>query len=57
MRRVGDYRPDVEIKKEMLDRIRKGGFRPCIAIDDRDCVVAMWRAEGLTCLQVAPGDF
>ena len=26
-------------------------------LDDRDSVVAMWRAMGLTCLQVAPGAF
>ena len=28
----------------------------CI-FDDRDKVVKMWREEGLTCMQVAPGDF
>jgi hypothetical protein len=26
-------------------------------LDDRDQVVTMWRGLGLTCLQVAPGDF
>ena len=26
-------------------------------LEDRQCVVDMWRGEGLTCLQVAPGDF
>jgi len=26
-------------------------------IDDRQVVVDFWRAEGLTCLQCAPGDF
>jgi hypothetical protein len=26
-------------------------------VDDRQKVVDMWRAEGLTCFQVAPGDF
>ena len=26
-------------------------------LEDRKCVVDMWRGEGLTCLQVAPGDF
>ena len=25
--------------------------------DDRDKVVAMWRRNGITCFQVAPGDF
>ena len=28
-----------------------------MTVDDRQRVVDMWRAEGLTCLQVAPGDF
>ena len=26
-------------------------------LDDRDQVVRMWRHRGLTCLQVAPGNF
>jgi hypothetical protein len=26
-------------------------------LEDRQSVVDMWRGEGLTCLQVAPGDF
>ena len=28
-----------------------------MTVDDRQKVVDMWRAEGLTCFQVAPGDF
>lgn len=31
--------------------------RIAMVFDDRDKVVAMWRRQGLTCLQVAPGDF
>jgi hypothetical protein len=27
------------------------------AFDDRDRVVQMWRAAGVTCFQVAPGEF
>lgn len=54
MRRQGDYTPDDELKRgwaePMLDRI-------LFTVDDRDKVVAMWRALGVTCLQVADGDF
>lgn len=52
-----EYTPDFEVKLEMLEMIRGAGFDPQIAIDDRDQVVKMWREQGLTCLQVAEGDF
>lgn len=55
MRPTGDYRPDVAIKKEMLDYIRQEGFDVLFAVDDRRSVVDMWRANGVTCLQCAPG--
>lgn len=54
MRREGDHRPDHIIKREFL---LASDARPDIIFDDRNQVVDMWRAEGLTCLQVAPGDF
>lgn len=57
MRGVKDYRADPEIKSELLDEIRKDGFDPWLVVDDRQRVVDMWRARGLTCLQCAPGDF
>ena len=54
MRRAGDYTPDDELKqswaKPILERI-------LFTVDDRDKVVAMWRRLGVTCLQVADGDF
>jgi phosphoglycolate phosphatase-like HAD superfamily hydrolase len=56
MRQDGDRRDDPIIKREMLAEIRKR-YRPILAVEDRTRVVAMWRAEGLTCLQCAPGDF
>ena len=31
--------------------------RVLCAYDDRDKVVAAWRAAGVPCFQVAPGDF
>jgi hypothetical protein len=56
MRAEGDTRRDSVVKRELLDRI--GEFYDVqAAIDDRQQVVDMWRAAGLLCLQVAPGDF
>jgi uncharacterized HAD superfamily protein len=57
MRAAKDYREDDIVKSELLDQIISDGYEPWLAIDDRDRVVAMWRARGLTCLQCAPGDF
>ena len=57
MRAARDYRGDEIVKSELLDRIMAQGYRPWLVIDDREKVVAMWRARGLTCLQCAPGDF
>lgn len=58
MRHEGDYRPDHEIKQEMYDRMLIEDLeRVALVFDDRSRVVDMWRANGLRCLQVAPGDF
>lgn len=57
MRKAGDYRPDYEIKLEILGLIRKCGYNPILAFDDRQQVVDMWRSEGIRCCQVAKGDF
>src|SRR4029077_20520747 len=55
MRAGGDNRPDEVVKKEILDHLPKE--RIAYVLDDRNKVVQMWRDNGLTCLQVAPGDF
>lgn len=57
MRPHGDTRPDVEIKGEWLEEARRADRLPQLAYEDRGRVVAMWRGAGITCLQVAPGDF
>jgi hypothetical protein len=41
----------------MLDKMRKEGFNPTMAFDDRQQVVDMWREKGLTVAQVDKGDF
>ena len=55
MREEGDFRPDDTLKREWLEEI--GVENVLFCIDDRQSVVNMWRDMGLTCFQVAPGDF
>lgn len=54
MREAGDFTVDHELKERWL---RFEDPKPDLAFDDRDQVVAMWRRNGITCCQVAPGDF
>lgn len=51
MRAAGDTRPDYIVKAQLLRGIHEDGFEPWLVIDDRPSVVAMWRENGLTCLQ------
>lgn len=56
MRKDGDYRPDDVVKEEILHaHIDKD--RVLFVLDDRQSVVDMWRRNGLTCFQVAEGNF
>tara|TARA_B100001939_G_scaffold347495_1_gene369285 strand:+ start:1404 stop:1937 length:534 start_codon:yes stop_codon:yes gene_type:complete len=57
MRSDSDYRPDFVVKADMLTKMKKDGFDPIMAVDDRQQVVDMWRANGLTVLQVDEGNF
>lgn len=57
MRKEGDHRPDDVLKVELLAEVRAAGFEPIMAFDDRNRVVAAWRAAGIPCAQVAEGDF
>jgi len=62
MRNIGDYRDDREIKRGFwveLNRLADPKFTKdnTIIFDDRQKVVDMWREMGLTCCQVAPGNF
>ena len=58
MRPEGDYRPDTELKQIWLDQFhQEHGVMPDMIFDDRQSVVDMWRKNGVTCAQVAPGDF
>ena len=57
MRASGDHRSDDIVKDELFERYIRDRWHVLGVLDDRDKVVAMWRAKGLTCLQVAPGNF
>jgi phosphoglycolate phosphatase-like HAD superfamily hydrolase len=51
MRRDGDYRPDTEVKSEMVDEIvNQFGFKPVLAFDDRQAVAEMFQKRGIPCL-------
>lgn len=61
MRPSKDYSPDEKLKFEMLETAKKElNFSQedilCV-FDDRNKVVDMWRKNGLTCFQVAEGNF
>lgn len=57
MRPDGDKRPDNEIKREIYKRDIEPLYKVLLVLDDRNRVVAEWRKMGLTCFQVAEGDF
>ena len=57
MRPAGDSRKDSIVKRELFDQFVATRWAVRGVIDDRRQVVEMWRALGLMCAQVAPGDF
>ena len=57
MRPEGDQRPDEVVKLELFNKHIRDNYNVIAVLDDRQKVVNMWRSIGLTCLQVAPGDF
>lgn len=57
MRKTDDFRKDSIIKEEIYQNQIEGQYNVLCVLDDRNQVVEFWRAKGLTCFQVAPGDF
>jgi hypothetical protein len=55
MRPAGDYIADEVLKRQWIEEYDLAQIL-CV-FDDRQKVVDMWRDIGLTCFQVAPGDF
>jgi acid phosphatase class B len=54
MRANGDYRPDWQVKEELVAPFM---HKIVMAFEDRKQVVDMWRRHGITCLQVADGNY
>jgi hypothetical protein len=61
MRKEGDFRPDDEVKPELLnDFLEKSKLNKDVILmvfEDRNIMVKKWREMGLTVAQVAEGDF
>jgi len=57
MRQIDDNRKDTIIKREIFDEHIREIFNVITVVDDRACVVEMWRDMGLTVFQVNEGDF
>ena len=57
MRPKGNSTPDDKLKELWLDEILSQGKEVEMVFDDRQKVVDMWRRRGITCFQVAKGDF
>jgi len=57
MRPAGNSEKDNIIKQRLYEEYIKQTYNVKFVLDDRDRVVDMWRAIGLTCFQVEDGDF
>ena len=57
MRAQGSFEPDDSLKFRWMEEIVEFGADIICVFDDRDKVVKMWRENGITCFQVAPGNF
>ena len=57
MRKDGDHRPDYIVKKEIYEEYIKNHFVIYGIFEDRKQCVDMWRSLGLTCYQVADGNY
>ena len=57
MRAEKNIEKDSVIKRRLFDDCIRGRYNIEYVLDDRNQVVEMWRGMGLTCLQVAEGNF
>lgn len=55
MRRQHDKRDDVDVKSDIYEELFRHKYDVEIVIDDRPKVIRMWRAKGLSVLDVGPG--
>ncbi|MCY3784630.1 MAG: hypothetical protein OXG79_12725 [Chloroflexi bacterium] len=54
MRPDDDRRHDTVLKAQWLE---ESPWKPDLVFEDRTRMVDLWRSQGITCYQVAPGDF
>lgn len=57
MRPDGDNREDWIVKHELYLKLKDEGVDVEVVYEDRDQVVAMWRANKVPCFQVRKGDY
>ena len=57
MRPDADQRPDSAVKQDILNALKAQGKEILFCVDDRQSVVDMWRANGITCLQCQKGNY
>ena len=57
MRGNTDFRHDLEVKQDILKSLQAQGKEILLTVEDRQSVVDMWRANGITCLQCTKGDY
>jgi len=58
MRAAGDHSPDDELKERWFNAMLVDDRQRLVGVfDDRRRVVDMWRRNGVTCFQVAEGEF
>ena len=54
MRRNLDYRKDYIVKAEILQQIKKDGYRPVMAVDDNPNVIKLWQSHDIP-THIIPG--
>lgn len=54
MRGDTDYRPDVDVKRDIYRIIREDGYRVAAAIDDNPAIVALWESLNIP-TTIVPG--
>lgn len=57
MRPAGDHRPDTVLKAEWLAALDEEARQRLVVFEDRSRMVKMYRDAGVTCFQVAEGEF
>lgn len=57
MRPDKDFRPDLYVKYDMLMRVKKDGYWPLVAFDDRNRIVKMLRDNDVKVMHVQDGDY